>query len=188
MSDHSEYTRLESARFERKFVLENGSLPFAEKLIKLNVGAFRSIYHKRRINNVYFDSPNLTSYYDNHFGKSNRTKIRIRWYGNTFGRVENPILEFKLKYGAAGKKKSFPLKPFTLTESFTKKDWQDLFNKSDLPEVVKLELYNVVPTLLNSYERKYFQSFDKLFRFTLDYNLSFYNIKMNNSSFLEKTF
>ncbi|MBL4709262.1 MAG: polyphosphate polymerase domain-containing protein [Flavobacteriales bacterium] len=188
MSTSSEYTVLETARFERKFVLENQSLAFAENMIKMNCGAFRDIYKKRTINNIYFDTPNLTNYYDNHFGKSNRTKIRIRWYGDTFGEIKRPILEFKMKFGAAGKKKSFPLKSFTLNDRFTKSDWLKLFNASDLPEFVLLELKSNIPTLLNSYERKYFQSFDALFRFTLDYNLSFFNIRLNNNRFLEKSF
>lgn len=188
MSSSSEYTVLETARFERKFVLENQSLAFAENMIKMNPGAFRGIYKKRRINNIYFDTPNLTNYYDNHFGKNQRTKIRVRWYGETMGEIKHPILEFKMKFGAAGKKKSFPLKSFVLKNNFTKKDWISLFNASDLPEFVLEELKNNVPSLLNSYERKYFQSFDGLFRFTLDYNLSFFNIRLNNNHFLEQSF
>lgn len=187
MATNAEYTALEKARFERKFVIENKGAAYAEQLIKFNPGAFRSIYYKRQVNNIYFDSHNLNNYYDNHFGKSQRTKIRIRWYGDTFGEIKSPILEFKLKYGAAGKKKSFPLKSFTLDKNFNQQVWKELFETSDLPELVRNELKNQVPTLVNSYERKYFQSFDTIFRFTLDFNLKFYNIRSTNNAFIEQS-
>ena len=187
MSTPANYTLLENARFERKFVLENSSLSYARMLLKTSVGIFSPIYQKRRVNNIYFDTPNLTSYYENHFGKSDRTKIRVRWYGETFGSINDPILEIKIKHGAAGKKKSYPLKSFNLKEGFSRQDWSQIFNASDLPEMVRTELTRNIPTLLNSYEREYFQSFDKVFRFTVDYNLKFFNVKSMISSFKEKS-
>ena len=187
MSTPANYTLLETARFERKFVLENSSLSYAKMLIKTSVGIFSPIYQKRRVNNIYFDTPNLTSYYENHFGKSERTKIRVRWYGETFGLIDEPILEIKLKFGAAGKKKSYPLKSFDLREGFSRQDWNEVFQSSDLPDSVRSELKRNVPTLLNNYEREYFQSFDKVFRFTLDYNLRFNNVKSLTGSFIEKS-
>ena len=187
MSTPANYTLLETARFERKFVLENSSLSYAKMLLKTNVGIFSPIYQKRRVNNIYFDTPNLTSYYENHFGKSERTKIRVRWYGETLGVIPEPILEIKLKFGAAGKKKSYPLQSFDLKGGFSRQDWNKLFEASDLPEMLRAELKRNVPTLLNSYEREYFQSFDKVFRFTVDYNLTFLNVKSLTGSFMEKS-
>ena len=187
MSTPADYTLLETARFERKFVLENSSLSYVKMLLKISTGIFSPIYHKRKVNNIYFDTPNLTSYYENHFGKSERTKIRVRWYGETLGLIQEPILEIKLKLGAAGKKKSYPLKSFHLKEGFSRQDWNSVFQASELPEMVRSELKRNVPTLLNNYEREYFQSFDKLFRFTLDYNLKFINVKSLTGSFLEKS-
>ncbi len=187
MSTPANYTLLETARFERKFVLENSSLAYAKMLVKTSVGIFSPVYQKRRVNNIYFDTPNLTSYYENHFGKSERTKIRVRWYGETFGAIKEPILEIKLKFGAAGKKKSYPLESFHLKEGFSRQDWNKVFLASELPEMVRAELTRNVPTLLNHYEREYFQSFDKDFRFTVDFNLKFFNVKSLTSSFLEKS-
>ena len=187
MQDNAEYTVLKSARFERKFVVENKDLGFVEHLVKFNPGAFRSIHKKRRVNNVYFDSPNMNNYYDNHFGKSERVKIRIRWYGDTFKDIKKPILEYKLKFGAAGKKQSYPLSSFNVESMQSKNDWTRLFEESNLPEKVINDLKSSIPTLLNTYERKYFQSFDSDFRFTTDFNMKFYNIKSNNNRFIEKT-
>ena len=80
-----------------------------------------------------------------------------------------------------------PLKSFNLKEGFSRQDWSQIFNASDLPEMVRTELTRNIPTLLNSYEREYFQSFDKVFRFTVDYNLKFFNVKSMISSFREKS-
>jgi len=179
----SEYTVLENARFERKFVVENKSVQFVRQMIKVNPVGFRKVFQPRRINNIYFDSPNLNNYFDNHFGKSARTKVRIRWYGDTFGKIENPILEFKIKRALVGKKESFPLLPFELSSTITKQDLMALFRKSDLPEGVLNELKRLVPTLLNSYEREYYKSFDGKYRFTVDNGLRFYNFKSKHNNF-----
>ncbi len=186
MAFGKEYTELKTSRFERKFVIDRGGVPFVEQVVKLNRGAFRSAYYERQINNIYFDTPNLRNYYDNHFGKSKRVKVRIRWYGDTFGKIETPILEFKIKTGATGRKLSFPLAGFNLDQKITKLSLQDMFSKSDLPEWVENEVYNLVPTLVNTYKRKYYISFDHLFRFTIDHHMEYYNMSNINYSFSEK--
>ena len=70
---------------------------------------FKPIYHTRRINNVYFDDINYSNYFDNVEGNLNRKKVRIRWYGDTFTDVINPVLEVKLKKGTLGKKVKFQI-------------------------------------------------------------------------------
>ncbi|MCZ4409046.1 polyphosphate polymerase domain-containing protein [Cryomorphaceae bacterium 1068] len=183
MRNSDEYTVLENARFERKFVVENQSVQFVRQMIKVNPVGFRKVFQARRINNVYFDSPNLNNYYDNHFGKSARTKVRIRWYGDTFGKIENPILEFKTKRALVGKKKSYKLLPFELNSATTKQDLITSFQNSDLPEDVLNQVKRLVPTLLNSYEREYYKSFDSKYRITVDIALRFYNFKSKNNNF-----
>jgi len=183
VQNSSEYTALENARFERKFVVENKSVQFVRQMIKVNPIGFRKVFRPRRINNIYFDSPNLNNYFDNHFGRSARTKVRIRWYGDTFGKIENPILEFKIKRALVGKKESYQLLPFELTSATSKQDFIALFQKSGLPEGVLNEVKRLVPTLLNSYKREYYKSFDGKYRFTVDNGLRFYGIKSKNNNF-----
>ena len=62
--------------------------------------------------NFYFDSVNFNNYYDNLDGNIFRTKIRIRWYGDLFGYIENPVLELKIKNGLLGNKISYNLIPY----------------------------------------------------------------------------
>lgn len=186
MAFGKDYTELKTSRFERKFVIDWGGVPYVEQIVKLNRGGFRSAFYERQINNIYFDTPNLRNYYDNHFGKSKRVKIRIRWYGDTFGQVENPILEFKIKTGATGRKLSFPLTDFLLDYKITKQSLQEMFRKSKLPEWVLNEVTFLNPTLVNTYKRKYYISFDKLFRFTIDHHMEYYNMGTTNHAFQEK--
>ncbi|NPD44539.1 MULTISPECIES: VTC domain-containing protein [unclassified Lentimicrobium] len=185
MALSKEYTELKTSRFERKFVIERGGVPYVEKIVKMNPGAFRPAYYERQINNVYFDTENLRNYYDNHFGKSKRVKVRIRWYGDTFTKVESPILEFKLKTGAVGRKLSFKLNSFNFHRNITKQEIQKLFSSSDIPAWVVDELLYLTPTLLNTYKRKYYKSFNKHYRFTIDHTMAFYNFSSKNRGFLE---
>jgi len=183
MAHPENYTPLENARFERKFVAHQ-SFSYVEQLIKLNPGGFRPIFEKRQINNVYFDTPNLNNYYDNHFGKAHRKKLRIRWYGNPEKTAENPVLEFKIKKGMSGLKESYPLPPLELKDLNLQDKWQSYLKKAELPDDVLYQLLNLRPVLLNSYERKYYKSFDNHYRVTLDFNLRFFNLMR---SVLEKS-
>lgn len=184
MSPITEYTELKTKRFERKFVFQNGNIAYALHLVKMNPGGFSEIYQQRQINNIYFDTHNLNNYYDNHLGKSNRVKIRIRWYGETYSNIETPILEFKIKNGLIGRKLSFKLIPFAFTKSFSSEDLFNVLKNSDLPEWVLNDVSVLQPTLLNTYTRRYFQSFDRKYRFTIDFNMHFYNFQSRNTGFL----
>ncbi len=175
---------VKNSRYERKFFLQNFSPGRAETIIRHNPARFTEIYHQRFINNIYLDTPKLTFFFDNVVGKSTRKKIRIRWYGDLFGRIEKPVLEFKLKSGATGTKLSFPLTGFTLDKSFNQRTLKTVYDNSELPEWVKEELHTVEPTLINRYSRRYFQSFDKLFRSTIDHQLKYVHVDRTFNSFL----
>jgi hypothetical protein len=166
-------------RFERKFLITELSLKEIETIIKLNPAIFREAFHIRQINNVYFDSFELGNYYDNVDGQSRRTKQRIRWYGETFTKVEKPILEFKIKSGFLGLKESFVLPAFDINSSENDLDLGKLTEKAELPENIRVRLKDLRPTLLNRYKRKYFLSHDGSLRVTIDWDLEFFRINNN---------
>jgi glutamine amidotransferase-like uncharacterized protein len=60
----------------------------------------------------------------------------------------------------------------------------NLFRKSSLPVSANLKLINLVPTLMNRYSRKYYQSSDNIFRITIDSGMSFYRLYNQNNIFL----
>ena len=174
-------------RYERKFTIPNSySFKKIEQVVKKNYYLFREVFYKRQVNNIYFDSALMNDFHDNVLGVSDRKKIRIRWYGATFGEIKKPVLEIKIKKGLVGDKWSFKLKPFKLDDSFTSEYIQEIFNTSNLPLPILESVKTVDPTLLNSYFRRYYLSADNKFRITLDFNLLYYKIDKRFNDFRRK--
>ena len=88
---------LKDLRYERKFVVENLDNGEIEYLIKHNPKMFSEIFYKRVVNNIYLDSLDFKNYKETLSGSAQRVKIRIRWYGKTFGLIRKPVLELKNK-------------------------------------------------------------------------------------------
>lgn len=171
-------------RFERKFTIPiHRSVKSLVRIIKENRTFFREVFQQRKINNIYFDTVGYNDYFDNVLGVSDRKKIRIRWYGEMFGKIEKPILEIKIKKGLVGDKWSYKLKPFILDNNFLSDDIQKVFLISNLPLPILESLKMVFPSLLNSYQRRYFLSADKKFRATLDFELQYHKIENRFNNF-----
>jgi hypothetical protein len=173
-----------TCRYERKFFISDLSYAEVELIIRLNPRLFTEIFHPRWVNNIYLDSPELDSYYDNIDGALFRTKIRVRWYGDLMGVIEKPKLEFKFKRGLLGSKDSYVLTPFTLDEKFSRNTVLELARASSLPELVRHKMRSSVPSLVNYYRRKYFGSADGRFRITLDDRQRFHFVGAHNNHFL----
>ncbi|WP_319592073.1 VTC domain-containing protein [uncultured Draconibacterium sp.] len=172
------YTELNNYRFERKFVAPNMSRLATEMVIKQNQAFFNPVYQPRRINNIYFDTPGLDCFFDNLFGNGNRWKCRLRWYGDVFGKIEMPVLEFKIKKGLVGTKRSFRMPAFNFDKhQFTFRDIEQLFEEAALPHDIRERVAKVQPVLLNSYNRSYFVSMNKRYRITVDDKLQYYNLR-----------
>ncbi|RLD43903.1 MAG: hypothetical protein DRI89_03915, partial [Bacteroidetes bacterium] len=87
--------------------------------------------------------------------------------------------------GMLGNKLSFRLKPFTVDANLTAEKLYAVFQNSDLPLWALEVVLQIKPALLNRYSRKYFLSFDKKFRLTLDDQLNYFSIGTNNNNFIE---
>lgn len=179
--------QLEPLRYERKFLINDYSHQEVEQFVKFHPACFSAIFHERKVNNIYFDTLGLNNYHDNLDGQQSRTKVRIRWYGNLFGKIEKPVLEFKIKKGLLGFKKSYFLNSFILDKQFNKSQLKNILNSQKVPPYVKNELISLSPTLLNTYNRKYFLSADKKFRITIDHELSYYKINNSYNTFIAKS-
>ena len=153
-------------RYERKFVISDLGLHEVELSIKLHPALFSEVYDSRFINNIYFDTMDRESYEENVSGIADRVKCRLRWYGDQFGDIEEPTLEFKIKRGLTGTKQYVAMQQFS---------WNRV---SDLPSVIQglrpidgsqHALHSTLePTMLNRYQRRYFRSHDRAFRVTID--------------------
>lgn len=179
-------------RYERKFLVKDLHRYSLDKIINLNTMNFNTIYPPRKVNNIYFDSIQMKCFHDNVEGIANREKVRIRWYGNRYGHIKKPILEIKIRKNSVGTKEFYPLLPFELKKSTTSNCIKNIIIKSEIPEITKQRVLALNPKLLNGYLRKYYTSFDKRFRITLDNDL-FYaktramNILTNETFFDQKS-
>ena len=171
-------------RYERKFLVPVESWSNVHACIRLNPGRFSGLYQPRTVNNIYLDAAGLPLYFMNLEGAADRTKVRIRWYGQLFGTHSRPVLEFKIKRGLLGKKASFPLQPFTFDSKFAVHTLRQALSDSELPSEVRHQLAHLEPTLVNRYHRAYFQSADTRYRITLDADLEFLRVRSAHNLFL----
>jgi SPX domain protein involved in polyphosphate accumulation len=157
------------SRHERKFVFSgNIKLSLFNILTKSNF-SFREHYLPRNVNSIYFDTKNLKYIRDNLYGISNRKKVRVRWYGDS-ERLNNPVLEIKIKSNFESYKKNFSLKKFNGT------------NIHDFDSMNKLYKYInqnftfsefLVPICSVNYKRIYLVSSNNLVRATIDTNIRY---------------
>lgn len=172
-------------RYERKFLIEELDMRQVQAVIKLHPAMFRQAYPPRYVNNIYLDGVTLENYHDNLAGAADRLKVRIRWYGDFFGQVQQPVLEFKVKNGYVGTKEQIPFAPFAMDEQFCGTAFDALICTSPfLSNEVRARLIDQHVTLLSSYRREYYDTFDGHFRLTLDSDLTFYRCGRLDSHFL----
>ncbi len=180
-----DYTFLDTFRYERKFRPEILSLQQIHNIVLSSNAFFRRIFHPRYINNIYLDTPELDSFYDNIGGKSDRKKYRIRWYGDAQGEIKGAIFEIKIKFAYRGTKKSFFLPDFTLDEKFSTKKCQELLRKADIPQEILDEVAGMEMKLLNRYSRTYFRDVTGNFRLTTDSEIQYFKIQDNFNQFVD---
>jgi len=173
-------------RFERKYAITDLSRYEVISLIHTHPAVFREVYPERRVNNVYLDTEDLANYLENQMGAARRRKLRVRWYGEMFGRLLAPNLEVKARDGNLGGKLVYPLLEFELSQNFTKAALSDLFQRSELPALLKDELHTLQPAILSRYTRRYFESYDHKYRITVDWNMESRRINLRSNTFRDK--
>ncbi|MCP4050337.1 MAG: polyphosphate polymerase domain-containing protein [bacterium] len=171
-------------RYERKFRISGITRGQVDHLIKSHPAFFSEIYAQRFINNIYFDTAGFKSYHDNIYGVSLRKKIRIRWYGDLFGFIKQPVMELKLKNGLLCNKESYGLSSLKLNNSFSNNNIKKCIHNSESYDFLNKELLCVNPVLLNRYSRKYYLSSDKKYRITVDTDLLYYPVNGVYNNFI----
>lgn len=174
------------SRHERKFLISELSHRDIEQVVRSHPAVFRSIYHPRHINNIYFDTPGMTNYWDGVDGASNRLKVRIRWYGELFGVIENPVLELKFKREVLVSKEAVSLECFALARRVDLRSVSNVLRHAALPAHVRRHVFGLQPVLVNRYLRSYYLSADSTCRLTVDNQLSWYSARPRNNTFLCK--
>jgi SPX domain protein involved in polyphosphate accumulation len=169
-------------RYERKYTISSASVDDVIEIVNTHPYLFREIYYERTVNSVYFDTPILSSYYESLDGSPQKSKVRIRWYGDE---CEKSSLEIKYKNGSVGSKNTYKLEGFS-TKGSLRKNYLEAIKKADIPKDIMAELKSLIPTTTNNFKRRYFISSDKKFRITIDYDLNFR--RLLSSTFRTKNF
>ena len=135
---------------------------------------FFAHYPDRIVNNIYFDSQDYSSFWETLSGFSSRTKVRYRWYGESFFSEEG-TLEFKNRKNQYTWKDSYKVSIDLLNKSTT---WDIFFKrlKGSLSHEACCRFQeNPLPILINSYKRNYFINRDHTIRITLDTRLKIFD-------------
>lgn len=171
-------------RYERKFLVDQLKEFQAQELIRRHPGLFYSPYPPRYINNFYLDSKDMEHYHDNIDGSMERRKVRIRWYGDAFGGIDQPVLEIKIKRGMVGTKIQYATAGFDLDTNFSDRYFRQVLARSGFPALVMEQLSRLNVVLFNRYFRRYYATRDGRFRLTLDTRLSYRQVRPLRASFL----
>lgn len=158
---------LEDWRLELKFPLDHLAESQARLRLLHSSAGFRSAYPTRTVNNIYFDSVDRHAVRTNLDGVGERSKVRLRWYGDSTG-IANAVLEIKIKSHGAGSKLR-QVVPDDLDLSLL--NWHEL--RRALVEISNPAIRQHLeparqPMLFNTYSRQYFETFDRKIRATID--------------------
>lgn len=155
-------------RYERKYRIERMHRQVILQVLRMHPAGLVSLYPDRQINNIYFDTPGLTTYRENVMGLAHRDKYRVRWYSWDPLSVQHPVLEIKHRRNNVGNKTFYQLEAFSFD------------NLTPLTKAVNYHSGTTVPlfpTLQNSYKRAYFGTRDGKFRITLDWDLAYASMR-----------
>jgi hypothetical protein len=154
-----------SWRFEKKFTCAIWQLDELKTAFMRQ--GYRCVFPERRVNSIYFDDYKLSNYYDNLLGISERTKYRLRFYGEK--EFNNPKFEKKIK-----------------ESDFNTKETIDFFG--DLQDFKSLKFPRrdyIRPLTHVSYSREYFFNSLTGVRVTIDKDL-IYSSLLSGTKILER--
>jgi hypothetical protein len=177
-------------RYERKYRIEALSLAEVAQVVKGHPLSFRKQFPDRQVNSLYLDTADLSFLRENLSGVATRRKYRIRWYGSIIDHASKPVLEMKAKNAEIGHKLLYPLADFDLSEAAqiqaavaaalaksqtaTHPDADARFAH---PLVYDASIFHppstLETTLLVTYQRSYYASWDGKFRLTIDRDMRF---------------
>ena len=159
---------LEDARHEVKFVGDATCRPTLEAWIRTHAAGFLEPHPARRVSSAYFDTHGYRAYQQNLMGATSRRKLRLRWYGEASD-PEQAALELKIRRNGLGWKVSHPVGRLPLSGD----SWCEIRRSVSrrLPAEARIPFEeSSFPVLINSYQRRYFESPDRGVRVTLDWD------------------
>lgn len=167
-------------RYEIKFVCPPEVRNHFDLWLRYAPESFLHSYQDRVVNNIYFDTLEMSNFSDNVIGLSARLKTRLRWYGDTAAPT-TMVLEQKVKRGRISRKYSLPLPGLDLTKT-TWRELADLLNAHAEHRFCLVASYFKNPVLRNCYQRQYYQTRGRRLRMTVDADLTYYDAASSTMS------
>ena len=161
-------------RYEIKIPIPSTRTYDIKAWVHLHPEGWRIAYPSRQVNNIYFDTFSHSNFNDNLSGVSDRTKLRIRWYGSDIDLMENAQIESKHKRGTIGWKRIIHIPGSVQIDG---NDWHQIKNTLENrieSASILLQRYPV-PIIISSYYREYYTSPDEKLRLTIDTDLTAYD-------------
>ena len=163
-------------RTEKKFKIDKLYLSTLKKVF-FNLGV-KEIYSKRLVSSIYYDTPEIVFYNKSVDGISNRKKIRLRFYNNSF--------DYQIEY--KNKKDDLNFKNFVgINEykeaSLRKFDSSSYFNFDNNLLIPKKIDFIYSPIIFITYKRNYYFHTNSNTRFTIDRDIFCSKIIYKNHQF-----
>ena len=136
--------------------------------------ALQKLYPQRWVNNVYFDSKDLSRLNQNYAGVSDRSKLRYRWYGQAMDGTGGHH-QFKLRHGKLGWKRSFPVGERVDLRSTSWSAFLDLIMHCVPEDIHAVARMLDQPVIINRYLRSYYITGDRAVRVTVDTHQKYWN-------------
>ena len=147
--------------------------------IKNNKVNFKKNFPKRLINSIYFDNYSYSSFKENIYGDSKKTKIRLRWYNIFFFSMDS-FFEIKKRDNIYNYKKTIKIPNLAIKPNSNFKEIIQTL-KFNLEPIDTIELdARPFPTIISQYTREYYIDFDKEIRITIDRNIKTFDQRLSN--------
>jgi SPX domain protein involved in polyphosphate accumulation len=174
---------MKNSRYEIKFVLSNPQVSQALEWIYFHTSA-KLAHPNRLVNSIYFDENDFTSVKDNLIGLSNRSKYRLRWYGDSRQNEEVDLnFEIKNRSNRTGDKTR---KAIEFNDSLLRMSYGEIelaLKEKLSPEIVFKK--SLSPALQVCYLRKYLEGSNNI-RITLDSGIRYFSTSNNTKIFSSK--
>ena len=160
-------------RRELKYVLGGVDQRSVATFVLSRLPGLTQDHAARRVSSVYFDSHRYVAYSQSNAGMSQRTKLRLRWYGDSLADAR-PVIELKRRLEHVGSKRLEPIDSVDLqrmTWAAIRAEMATRLSGQELLEVQGLRLAILVAT----YRRHYFATIDRQIRVTVDTDLQFFD-------------
>ena len=158
-------------RNEKKIIfLESEN--FIINLLKIN--GFKEIHKERIVNSIYFDDYKFSKLIETVDGEKNRSKLRLRWYGEINDIRIKANLEEKIKVNTKNYKIHHQIILNNIKDKIeVTKIRKEIINQLNRDELTSFKIKNTFPSSFVSYKRRYYLK--NGLRITVDKDLVFKN-------------